>query len=168
MDLGRSRRERARSINTSSGTPRALSASTTADSPWRMKPWSTCKQISRSEPIALFSSAAHTEESTPPETRHSTWSGSGSGSGSGQGQAWVFNSPQTEAQHPSLVGGLRCSRWRAAPRRRRVLPSEAAHAVQEVAQHACPSTERSTSVELHTMLQLWRTQCQRRCRPGKR
>ena len=60
--------------STSIGTPSARSASTTvADSSWRMKPWSTWRQMSRSAPMALWSSAAHTDESTPPETRQSTF-----------------------------------------------------------------------------------------------
>mmetsp|Transcript_2248 Transcript_2248/g.7164 ORF Transcript_2248/g.7164 Transcript_2248/m.7164 type:complete len:268 (-) Transcript_2248:299-1102(-) len=57
----------------SMGRPSAPSASTTSlDSLCRMKPWSMCNAMTRSGPRALCSSAAHTEESTPPETRTRT------------------------------------------------------------------------------------------------
>mmetsp|Transcript_14478 Transcript_14478/g.45230 ORF Transcript_14478/g.45230 Transcript_14478/m.45230 type:complete len:245 (+) Transcript_14478:315-1049(+) len=55
-------------------TPIASSAlHTFFDSSRRMKPWSTCSAITRSRPSALCSSAAHTEESTPPLTRTRTF-----------------------------------------------------------------------------------------------
>mmetsp|Transcript_4484 Transcript_4484/g.11497 ORF Transcript_4484/g.11497 Transcript_4484/m.11497 type:complete len:296 (+) Transcript_4484:1155-2042(+) len=57
-----------------SSTPIASSATTTFfDSLSRMKPWSTCSAITRSLPSALCSSAAHTDESTPPETSTRTF-----------------------------------------------------------------------------------------------